>query len=126
MEITPYLRQGVLGHRDTLGSEGTIRAGDIEVMSAGRGIRHADLNKGGEPLKLYQIWMLPRESGGEPRLGHQVVPKARPFRPICGPRQRLRRGRGCAANSSQRALARRDTEGRRVGPKAAGVAPTSL
>src|SRR5258706_3595851 len=91
MEIVTYVRQSVLGHRDTLGSEGTIRAGDIQVMSAGRGIRHAEFNKGGEPLKLYQIWMLPRESGGEPRLVHQVVPKERPFRPICGPRHRLLR-----------------------------------
>ncbi len=76
MEIITYVRQGVLGHRDTLGSEGTIRAGDIQVMSAGRGIRHAEFNKGGEPLKLYQIWMLPRESGGEPRWGTKSFPKS--------------------------------------------------
>ena len=75
MEIVTYVRQGVLGHRDTLGSEGTIRAGDIQVMSAGRGIRHAEFNKGAEPLKVYQIWMRPRESGGEPRWGTKSFPK---------------------------------------------------
>jgi len=75
MEIVTYVRQGVLGHRDTLGSEGTIRAGDVQVMSAGRGIRHAEFNKGAEPLKVYQIWMRPRESGGEPRWGTKSFPK---------------------------------------------------
>ena len=76
IEIVSYVRQGVLGHRDTLGSEGIIRAGDIQVMSAGRGIRHSEFNKGDEPLKLYQIWMLPRESGGEPRWGTKSFPKS--------------------------------------------------
>ncbi|MDB5977682.1 MAG: hypothetical protein JWR07_4442 [Nevskia sp.] len=75
MEIVTYVRQGVLGHRDTLGSEGTLRAGDIQVMSAGRGIRHAEFNQGEVPLKLYQIWMLPRQSGGEPRWGTRSFPK---------------------------------------------------
>ena len=75
IEIITYVRQGVLGHHDTLGSEGTIRAGDIQVMSAGRGIRHAEFNNGAEPLKVYQIWMRPRESGGEPRWGTKSFPK---------------------------------------------------
>ena len=76
VEIVTYIRQGVLGHRDTLGSEGTLRAGDIQVMSAGRGIRHAEFNKGDVPLKLYQIWIQPREAGGEPRWGTKSFPKA--------------------------------------------------
>jgi redox-sensitive bicupin YhaK (pirin superfamily) len=66
IEIVTYVRQGVLGHRDTLGSEDSLRAGDIQVMSAGRGIRHAEFNQGDVPLKLYQIWLLPRQAGGEP------------------------------------------------------------
>lgn len=74
MEIITYVRQGVLRHRDTLGSEGTIRAGDIQVMSAGTGIRHAELNHGDVPLKLYQIWLLPRDSGGEPRWDTRAFP----------------------------------------------------
>jgi redox-sensitive bicupin YhaK (pirin superfamily) len=68
MEIITYVRQGLLGHRDTLGSEGTIHAGDVQVMSAGTGIRHAEFNKGEVPLKVYQIWLLPRKAGGEPAL----------------------------------------------------------
>lgn len=75
MEIISYVRQGLLGHRDTLGSEGMIRAGDVQVMSAGRGIRHAEFNRGEAPLKLYQIWLKPRETGGEPAWNTRPFPK---------------------------------------------------
>jgi quercetin 2,3-dioxygenase len=76
IEIITYVRQGVLGHRDTLGSEGTIHAGDIQVMSAGTGIRHAEFNKGEVPLRIYQIWLLPRETGGEPRWDTKPFPRS--------------------------------------------------
>jgi redox-sensitive bicupin YhaK (pirin superfamily) len=75
MEIVTYVRQGLLGHRDSIGSEGTIQAGDVQVMSAGTGIRHAEFNKGDVPLKLYQIWLLPREPGGAPRWDTRSFPK---------------------------------------------------
>ena len=75
MEIVTYVRQGLLGHRDTLGSEGAICAGDVQVMSAGTGIRHAEFNRGEEPLKLYQIWLLPRAAGGEPTWGSKPFPR---------------------------------------------------
>lgn len=76
MEIITYVRQGLLGHRDTLGSEGTIHAGDVQVMSAGRGIRHAEFNKGEVPLKVYQIWLQPRETGGEPAWDTRPFPRS--------------------------------------------------
>ncbi|CAL8477022.1 pirin family protein [Caballeronia sp. S22] len=76
MEIITYVRQGVVGHRDTLGSEGTIQAGDVQVMSAGSGIRHMEFNVGDVPLKLYQIWLMPRVPGGEPRWGTKSFPKS--------------------------------------------------
>ncbi|WP_211460538.1 pirin family protein [Collimonas silvisoli] len=76
VEIVTYVRQGVLGHRDTLGSEGTIHAGDIQVMSAGKGVRHAEFNLGKVPLRLYQIWLLPRETGGEPRWHTKPFPRS--------------------------------------------------
>lgn len=75
MEIITYVRQGVLGHRDTLGSEGTLHAGDVQVMSAGTGIRHMEFNKGDVPLKIYQIWLVPRVFGGEPRWDTKPFPK---------------------------------------------------
>lgn len=75
MEIITYVRQGILGHRDSLGSEGQIHAGDVQVMSAGTGIRHAEFNKGDEPLKLYQIWLQPRTAGGKPQWNTRKFPK---------------------------------------------------
>jgi quercetin 2,3-dioxygenase len=75
MEIITYVRQGVLAHRDTLGSEGLIHAGDVQVMSAGTGIRHAEFNKGDAPLKLYQIWLQPRTVGGAPQWKTRQFPK---------------------------------------------------
>ena len=75
VEIITYVRQGVLGHHDTLGSEGTIHAGAVQVMSAGTGIRHAEFNKGKVPLKLYQIWLRPRVAGGEPYWDTKPFPK---------------------------------------------------
>jgi redox-sensitive bicupin YhaK (pirin superfamily) len=75
MEIVTYVRQGLLGHRDSIGSEGIIHSGDVQVMSAGTGIRHAEFNQGEVPLKLYQIWLLPREPGGSPRWDTRSFPK---------------------------------------------------
>ncbi|AKC69932.1 pirin family protein [Pandoraea oxalativorans] len=74
VEIVTYVRQGVLGHRDTLGSEGTIHSGDVQVMSAGTGIRHSEFNRGDVPLKVYQIWLQPREADGQPRWATKPFP----------------------------------------------------
>ncbi|WP_028217374.1 pirin family protein [Paraburkholderia oxyphila] len=75
MEIITYVRQGVIEHRDTLGSEGRIHAGDVQVMSAGTGIRHSEFNGGDVPLKVYQIWLRPRTGGGAPRWDTKPFPK---------------------------------------------------
>jgi redox-sensitive bicupin YhaK (pirin superfamily) len=77
VEIITYVRQGTVAHRDDLGNVGRIEAGDVQVMSAGTGIRHAEFNPGDEPLKIYQIWIRPRESGGKPRWETRPFPKAR-------------------------------------------------
>ncbi len=63
-------------HRDTLGSLGRTEAGDVQVMSAGTGIRHAEHNGGEVPLKLFQIWLLPRAGGGRPDWSTRKFPKA--------------------------------------------------
>ena len=76
MEIITYVRQGSLGHRDTLGSDGTIHAGNVQVMSAGAGIRHTEFNTGEVPLKVYQIWLLPRQAGGDPAWDTKPFPKS--------------------------------------------------
>jgi redox-sensitive bicupin YhaK (pirin superfamily) len=66
MEIVSYVREGTVTHRDSLGNVGTTRAGDVQAISAGTGIRHSEHNLGGEPLRLFQIWLRPRVRGGEP------------------------------------------------------------
>ncbi len=59
MEIITYVREGAITHQDSLGNKGRTAAGDVQVMSAGSGIRHAEYNL--EPVKttLFQIWIEP-------------------------------------------------------------------
>jgi quercetin 2,3-dioxygenase len=76
VEIITYVRQGTVAHKDDLGNVGRIEAGNVQIMSAGTGIRHAEFNPGHEPLKIYQIWIRPRDAGGTPRWGTRPFPKA--------------------------------------------------
>ncbi|GGD00565.1 pirin family protein [Undibacterium terreum] len=75
MEIISYVRQGTVSHRDNTGNEGQTAAGDVQVMSAGSGILHEEYNSGSIPLKLFQIWIRPREPGGAPRWDTRPFPK---------------------------------------------------
>jgi redox-sensitive bicupin YhaK (pirin superfamily) len=76
MEIITYIREGAITHRDSLGNEGRTGAGDVQVMSAGSGIRHAEYNRESEPTTLFQIWILPDRDGGAPSWGTRPFPKA--------------------------------------------------
>ena len=76
MEIITYVRQGAITHQDSLGNEGRTGAGDVQVMSAGSGIRHAEYNLEDEKTTLYQIWIEPKTHGGEPSWGAKPFPKA--------------------------------------------------
>lgn len=68
MEILTYVLEGSLEHRDSLGNGAVIRPGVVQYMSAGSGIRHSEFNPSAtEPTHLYQIWLLPRAKGLEPR-----------------------------------------------------------
>lgn len=67
MEIVTYVREGVLQHEDNSGGRGEIRAGSVQAMSAGLGVRHAEYNGSDAPLRVFQIWLLPRRRGIEPR-----------------------------------------------------------
>jgi len=73
MEIITYVRQGVLGHRDSLGSEGIIQTGDIQIMSAGTGIRHAEVQQRRRPFKLYQVWLFAARAWRFAAMGHAVI-----------------------------------------------------
>ena len=75
MEIITYVRSGAITHKDSLGNEGRTGAGDVQVMSAGTGIRHAEYNLEEEPTTLFQIWVLPRVAGGSPSWGTKPFPQ---------------------------------------------------
>jgi quercetin 2,3-dioxygenase len=76
MEIITYVRQGAITHQDSLGNRGRTEAGDVQVMSAGSGIRHAEYNLEPETTKIFQIWIMPRANGGEPSWGAKPFPKS--------------------------------------------------
>jgi redox-sensitive bicupin YhaK (pirin superfamily) len=68
MEIVTIPLKGILAHKDSLGSEGTITAGEVQIMSAGSGIRHSEFNgSASEAVNLLQIWVFPKERNIEPR-----------------------------------------------------------
>jgi redox-sensitive bicupin YhaK (pirin superfamily) len=75
MEIITYVRDGAITHRDSLGNEGRTEAGDVQVMSAGSGIRHAEYNLEKDKTRIFQIWILPDRAGGEPSWGAKPFPK---------------------------------------------------
>jgi len=76
MEIITYVRSGAISHRDHLGNEGRTVAGDVQVMSAGTGIRHAEYNLEDEITQIFQIWIEPDETRLEPRWATRRFPKA--------------------------------------------------
>ena len=76
MEIITYVREGAVTHKDSLGNEGRTEAGDVQVMSAGSGIRHAEYNLEQQPTRIFQIWIIPNSKGGSPAWGSQPFPKA--------------------------------------------------
>jgi len=68
MEIVTVVLRGSLEHQDNLGNKGTIEPGEVQVMSAGKGIYHSEQNHSEKlPLHLLQLWILPRHRGNAPR-----------------------------------------------------------
>jgi redox-sensitive bicupin YhaK (pirin superfamily) len=75
MEIITYVRAGAITHQDSLGNKGRTVAGDVQVMSAGSGVTHAEYNLEDEATTIYQIWIIPKERGGKPFWGSAEFPK---------------------------------------------------
>jgi len=69
MEIVTYMISGALTHKDSIGNTGTIRRGEVQYMSAGRGILHSEMNGGSDTVRLLQIWILPEKRGLPPAYG---------------------------------------------------------
>ena len=76
VEILTYVRRGAVTHEDSLGNRSTVPAGDVQAMSAGSGIRHAEFNLTGETTALYQIWLRPRSTGGVPSWRTRRFPRS--------------------------------------------------
>jgi redox-sensitive bicupin YhaK (pirin superfamily) len=76
MEIITYVREGAITHQDSLGNKGRTEAGDVQVMSAGSGIRHSEYNLEPTKTKIFQIWIVPNTQGGQPTWGAKPFPKA--------------------------------------------------
>ena len=75
MEIITYVTEGAVTHEDSLGNKGRTEAGDVQVMSAGTGIRHAEYNREPGATRLFQIWILPTSRGQKPSWGTRPFPK---------------------------------------------------
>lgn len=64
MEILTYVLSGRVAHKDSMGNTTEVKAGEFQIMSAGSGIYHSEMNPSlDEPLHLYQIWIIPNEKG---------------------------------------------------------------
>lgn len=75
MEIITYVREGAISHQDNLGNKGRTEAGDVQVMSAGTGIQHAEYNLEDVTTRIFQIWIIPSQTGGTPNWGAKPFPK---------------------------------------------------
>jgi len=75
MEIITYVREGAITHEDNLGNKGRTEAGDVQVMSAGSGVAHSEYNREDVTTKIFQIWIIPTETGGPPSWGAKPFPK---------------------------------------------------
>jgi redox-sensitive bicupin YhaK (pirin superfamily) len=76
MEIITYVREGAITHQDSLGNKGRTAAGDVQVMSAGSGVRHSEYNLEPTRTTIFQIWIQPTTHGGQPTWGAKPFPKA--------------------------------------------------
>ncbi|NUS29587.1 MAG: cupin domain-containing protein [Streptomyces sp.] len=65
-EIVTWVVEGELTHRDTAGHETKVRPGDVQRLSSAGGVRHVERNDGVEPLAFLQMWLAPRDPGGDP------------------------------------------------------------
>ena len=75
MEIITYVRTGAITHQDSMGNKGRTAAGDVQVMSAGTGVTHAEYNLEDETTTLFQIWIETDRPGAKPSWGAMPFPK---------------------------------------------------
>ena len=125
MEIITYVREGAITHQDSLGNKGRTGAGDVQVMSAGSGVRHAEYNMEGGPTTLFQIWIEPKARGGAPSWGARPFPKGERSGRFVTLASGLRRS-GRAGDPHRRTRPRRHDQGRGERRLPAGQDPPRL
>lgn len=88
MEILTCVLSGTISHQDSMGNQGEIHAGEWQLMSAGTGVQHSEINLGDTPVRLLQIWMMPNIRNAEPNYQQiQCDPQTQPnqWHLIAGP-----------------------------------------
>lgn len=75
MEIVTYVRTGAITHQDSMGNKGRTAAGDVQVMSAGTGVMHAEYNLEDQATTLFQIWIETDKPSAAPSWGAMPFPK---------------------------------------------------
>ena len=88
MEILTCVLHGTITHQDSMGNHGGIQAGEWQLMSAGSGVRHSEINDGDEQVHLLQIWIIPNQRDTQPNYQQITLdPKENPnqWHLICGP-----------------------------------------
>ena len=89
MEIVTIPFTGALKHKDSTGGEGVIKAGDIQIMSAGMGVQHSEANASAtEPVTLFQVWIFPKERNIKPRYDQKnfdVTERANTWQTVVSP-----------------------------------------
>ncbi|HCP01735.1 MAG: hypothetical protein CL573_04140 [Alphaproteobacteria bacterium] len=76
MEIITFVREGAITHEDNLGNRGRTAAGNIQIMSAGTGIRHSEFNAEDKTTRLFQIWIEPNRKGHPPHWETKLFPRS--------------------------------------------------
>ena len=96
MEIITWVQEGELVHEDSMGNKGVLRAGEVQVMSAGTGVRHSEVNGSQtNDLHLLQMWIPPAVDGTEPTWDQRPSPEAErraTFAQLVGPHAEAREG----------------------------------
>ena len=89
MEIVTIPFTGALKHKDSTGGEGVIKAGDVQIMSAGSGVQHSEANESAtDPVTLFQVWIFPKERNITPRYGQKnfdVTERANKWQTVVSP-----------------------------------------